>query len=98
MVLTSFPVVLLLHMLYILTGRLEAEGDDETHHSHHGHGHYAGRAKEEAYQAVVDACGVSSQPVVVPGRGHSQRVHGDSSSQVGHCQVDTQQLRGLHVR
>lgn len=83
--------------LDLLTWRLQIEGDDEAHDGQEGQVHDAGHSKEEARQAVQDAGGVAADPVVAPGGGHGQRVHGDGRPQVGHRQVDAEQLGRLHL-
>lgn len=93
----SFFFFLLLFLLLVLTWRLQIEGDDEAHDGQEGQVHDAGHPEEEARQAVQDAGCVATDPVVVPGGGHGQRVHGDGRPQVGHRQVDAQQLGRLHL-
>lgn len=73
----------------ILTRRLQIEGHNEAHYGQDSEVHDAGHTKEESCQAVINTGNISPNPVVVPGRSHSQGVHGDSCSQVCHCQINT---------
>lgn len=84
--------------LDLLTWRFQIERDDEAHYSQEGQVHDAGHPEEEARQAVQHAGGVTTDPLVAPGGSHGKRVHGDGRPQVGHRQVDAEQLGRLHLR
>lgn len=76
---------------------MQIEGHNEAHYGQDGEVHDTGNAEEEARQTVVDAGNVSAEPVVAPGRGHGQGIHGDGRAEIRHRQVHAEQLRRLHT-
>lgn len=80
----------------LLTRGLHIEGHNEAHYGQNSQVHDAGDAEEEPSQAVIYTGNISPEPVVAPGRGYTQGIHGNSCSQVCHCQIHAKQLQRLH--